>query len=124
MAIAWIDTPPAEFADLARRLWSGETPASAAAAQQALLEAHVKSPFRVGWVAVDVPGYGEQLICTLEYWCLKEFHPPHQQLPDKPLRHRPPRRRPWPWLRKRLATARPPYTPQGWTWAPRSALGG
>ena len=56
MAIAWIDTPPAEFADLARRLWSGETPQSAAAAQRALLDAHVSSPFRVGWVAVDVPG--------------------------------------------------------------------
>ena len=66
MAISWIDTPPAEFADLARRLWSGETPQSAAAAQRALLDAHVSSPFRVGWVAVDVPGYGEQLICTLE----------------------------------------------------------
>ena len=66
MAIAWIDTPPSEIADLARRLWSGETPQSAAAAQRALLEAHVRSPFRVGWVAIDVPGHGEQLICTLE----------------------------------------------------------
>ena len=26
----------------------------------------MRSPARVGWVAIDVPGHGEQLICTLE----------------------------------------------------------